>query len=392
VRKLLEWLIIGGGIQGTTIATFLIKTGKASIANLRVLDPYEVPLANWTHCTSIISMPFLRSPSVHHIDVDPFSLQSFMKQQHIAKTEAFYGPYKRPSLEIFQEHCQYVLAEIELEKAWYQGRATGLKRNGNEWMVTTTKGETLSAKRVVLAFGVNEQHFWPEWAHQLKQEGGAIYHVFDRDLPDLESLQNDITIIGGGITAVHLAIKLGELYPGKVSMIKRHPFRVHDFDSDPAWLGPRNQKPYRMVKDYKRRRTMIINARHKGSIPRELYYRMIHLERSRKIKIMDDHIQSATINNKEMILRLEQNGLFSSSFIILATGFEAKLPQSKWLMPLIQEEKLKCAECGYPIVTETLEWAPNLYVAGALAELEIGPISRNISGARQAAKIIANSV
>jgi glycine/D-amino acid oxidase-like deaminating enzyme len=128
VRKLLEWLIIGGGIQGTTIATFLIKTGKASIANLRVLDPYEVPLANWTHCTSIISMPFLRSPSVHHIDVDPFSLQSFVKQQHIAKTEAFYGPYKRPSLEVFQEHCQHVLAEIELEKAWYQGRATGLKK------------------------------------------------------------------------------------------------------------------------------------------------------------------------------------------------------------------------------------------------------------------------
>ncbi|MBA2871841.1 hypothetical protein HNQ85_002116 [Anoxybacillus calidus] len=61
-------------------------------------------------------------------------------------------------------------------------------------------------------------------------------------------------------------------------------------------------------------------------------------------------------------------------------------------MPLIQDEKLKCAECGYPIVTETLEWAPNLYVAGALAELEIGLISRNISGARQAAKMIANSV
>jgi hypothetical protein len=56
---------------------------------------------------------------------------------------------------------------------------------------------------------------------------------------------------------------------------------------------------------------------------------MIHLERSEKIKIINDHIPSATIDNKEMILRLKQNSVFSSPFIILATGFEAKLPPSE---------------------------------------------------------------
>jgi hypothetical protein len=39
-----------------------------------------------------------------------------------------------------------------------------------------------------------------------------------------------------------------------------------------------------------------------------------------------------------------------------------------------------------------LQWGPGLYVTGALAELEMGPISRNISGARQAAERIVNSL
>ena len=38
-----------------------------------------------------------------------------------------------------------------------------------------------------------------------------------------------------------------------------------------------------------------------------------------------------------------------------------------------------------------LEWGPNLFVSGALAELEVGPIARNISGARVAASIISDN-
>ena len=54
----------------------------------------------------------------------------------------------------------------------------------------------------------------------------------------------------------------------------------------------------------------------------------------------------------------------------------------------IETLELPCAECGYPIVSKTLQWGPDLYVTGALAELEMGPIARNISGARQAAERI----
>ena len=46
----------------------------------------------------------------------------------------------------------------------------------------------------------------------------------------------------------------------------------------------------------------------------------------------------------------------------------------------------------YPIVDENLLWDKKwIYVAGALAELELGPSARNIAGARLAAERIVQA-
>lgn len=59
---------------------------------------------------------------------------------------------------------------------------------------------------------------------------------------------------------------------------------------------------------------------------------------------------------------------------------------------IIKKHQLKCTECGYPIISETLQWKSNLYVMGALAVFEIGPIARNIFGVRQATERIVSSL
>jgi hypothetical protein len=46
--------------------------------------------------------------------------------------------------------------------------------------------------------------------------------------------------------------------------------------------------------------------------------------------------------------------------------------------------QLECAGCGFPVVDDLLQWRPGLHVTGPLAELEVGPASRNIVGARLA--------
>ena len=60
-----------------------------------------------------------------------------------------------------------------------------------------------------------------------------------------------------------------------------------------------------------------------------------------------------------------------------------------WLDDAIETYGLPCAECGYPIVDRGLRWHPRILVTGPLAELEIGPVSRNHSGAMRAGDRIA---
>ncbi len=77
--------------------------------------------------------------------------------------------------------------------------------------------------------------------------------------------------------------------------------------------------------------------------------------------------------------------------VVLATGFEPTRPGGAWLDEAIAVNDLPVAACGFPIVDKTLCWTPGLYVSGALAELEIGPIAANIAGARQAARRLASA-
>jgi hypothetical protein len=384
-----DWLVIGGGIHGCTISTYLIKNRKVQSEKLCIVDPHSEPMARWKRNTARISMQYLRSPFVHHIDVHPFSLQQFGK---IAEDHnQFYGMYKRPSLQLFNEHSETVILETNLKNSWHRGFVTNVQKVTDFWEVTTEEGEIIRSKNVIIAISVNEQLLIPDWAEELAVESpNRVHHIFNDNLGDITEIKPPIAIIGGGITAAHLSIKMAKKYPGEVTLIKRHPFRVHDFDSDPGWLGLKRQGPYRKVKDYTIRREQIKEARLKGSVPRDVLQKLKRLEMEQKLRVVDGEV-NAYITEQEYI-RLHVNSLsFKVRNVLLATGFLPTRP-GKWVEKLIEAENLSCANCGYPIVSKDLEWCPHLYVMGPLAELEIGPIARNISGARQAAERIVSSL
>jgi hypothetical protein len=81
-----------------------------------------------------------------------------------------------------------------------------------------------------------------------------------------------------------------------------------------------------------------------------------------------------------------------SDCLILATGFSPARPGGAWLDASIHEYNLPLAPDGYPIVDPSLCWADGLYVSGPLAELEVGPVSRNFIGARLAAERIGATI
>ncbi|ANU09535.1 hypothetical protein A1A1_15873 [Planococcus antarcticus DSM 14505] len=389
-----KWIIVGGGIQGTTMANFLLKQHKVASDELAIIDPHTEPLANWNRYTNAISMPFLRSPSVHHIDVNPFSLEAFVKDNGHNEGSSFLGRLKRPSRLLFQDHCEHLVKDLSLKRSWVQGSVQTIDRAQNGWQVQLQSGQLLQGENMILAIGISEQLSWPEWAKKLKKDAvSSVYHIFDPALPDFKEMQAPFTVVGGGITAVHLTLKLNTLFPKQVRLLKRHPFRMHDFDSDPGWLGPKNQTAFRKTGSYKKRREKIVHARHKGSIPRDLYIKLRHQIRQNHLLVSDGQVHQARMEKDSVKLYDEQGRLVQQTgTVLLATGFIPTLPGQEWLTPVIKKHQLKCADCGYPIISETLQWGPNLYVMGALAELEIGPIARNISGARQAAERITNSL
>lgn len=385
-----NWIIIGGGIQGVTLANFLRKEKGMDPEEIAIIDPHPEPLADWKRCTETISMPFLRSPFVHHLDVEPFSLNHHAKQSQFSEDASFLGRLKRPSLLLFEEHCEHLIREQELSSSWIQGRVKSIERQGAGWAVRLEDGNGLQGANIVLAIGAGEQLHRPAWAERLQADSpGSVFHVFDRELPEFSTLQAPFAIIGGGITAAHLSLKLNQLFPGQVTLLKRHPFRIHDFDSDPGWLGPKHQRAFHQTQSYKKRREMIRLARRKGSLPPDLNAKLRRQLRRYPDFVKDGEVHRAIRQHGVTELRDAAGGLLQKAgTVILATGFSPQLPGKEWLSPIIEEHRLPCADCGYPVVTRTLQWGPGLYVMGPLAELEIGPIARNISGAREAASRI----
>ncbi|MCS0787509.1 FAD/NAD(P)-binding protein [Cytobacillus firmus] len=188
-----DWIVVGGGIQGSTIAAFLVKNNKVSTDKLRIIDPHEMPLFKWTKSMERIGVKFLRSPFVHHLDVDPFSLRSYAAKHQWKKSE-FYGVYKRPSLEVFNEHSQTLLRDLGLGASWHQGYVNGLDREDNFWIVSTAGGERLKSKNVVLALSINDQLHVPEWADSIKQEWHGMFHIFD-DSADFSKLRMPVAVM-----------------------------------------------------------------------------------------------------------------------------------------------------------------------------------------------------
>ncbi|WP_059103479.1 FAD/NAD(P)-binding protein [Shouchella shacheensis] len=373
-----KWAIIGGGIQGSTLAIYLVKKKKARVEEIEIIDPHEEPLALWKEYTKRIGMPYLRSPSVHHLDVPPFGLEKYGKTYSKEWKKLFNPPYDRPSLAVFNSHSVDVFRGIGLEASWKQGRVQHLERENPHWKLYLCSGETVKAKQVALAFGITEQPYWPEWALEKKGRGDEIYHVFGESLPAFEQLSAPFVIYGGGISAAHLSLKLSKKYPGNVTLKMRHPFRTQQFDADPGWMGARRMKEYSKIKNYEKRRMLIKEARHRGSMPAELKTAISKAAKSKQLRIVQD---------QETFETFEQEGT-----ILLATGFRPDPPGMEWLRSTMEREKLPVATCGYPILSETLEWGKGLYAIGALAELQIGPVSRNIAGARRGALKIVGAL
>jgi hypothetical protein len=134
------------------------------------------------------------------------------------------------------------------------------------------------------------------------------------------------------------------------------------------------------------RRRMIVAARHMGSLPPDVH-RALRWALQRGEVSWHDGEAHGVFDGREVRLDAGVARLRVEA-VLLATGFEARRPGGKLVDQLVETHHLPCAKCGYPLVDPHLRWHPRVFVTGPLAELEVGPVSRNIVGARRAAERI----
>ena len=386
MTSLLQWLIVGGGIHGTFMANLLVNQLGVRRDDLRILDPHDNLLATWSRNTANCGMHYLRSPAAHNIDLHILSLYHYARSPAGEPFRDFIPPYNRPSLELFRRHCDHVINTRQLDALRLKGRVLALQNNRSSIRVDTTTG-SLKSRNVLLAIGMGEQPNWPKWARSLLTQGTDVQHLFspDFDRRSLKTAQRT-AVIGGGITAVQVALKLAEEQKGDIVVLSGHELREQYYDFNPCWIGPKCLSKYYKL-DFRRRREIIDQERAPGTIPTEVLESFKTALKSGNPRFERQRAIEAVKTTDGIQLRTERGWQWCDR-VILATGFQTKCPGSPLIEQMISEFNLPCNPCGYPILGRDLRWDEHIFVTGPLAELQVGPCARNIVGARNAGRFL----
>lgn len=305
-------------------------------------------------------MSHLRSPSVHHLGLQPLDLESFAGSRRRNRKSGFRGSCARPQLELFNRHCEALTDEYALASMHTSAAAVDIRPAADRMIVELSSGDSLTARNVVLALG-SPAPFRPA-------EFSQAPHVLDPEW-QLPFDGSGATVIGGGITAVQLALALSD-DGASVELVTRHPIRTAAFDSDSCWIGPACMARFDSEPSYEKRRAIIREARNYGTVPTDVKRALVRARNAGRI-----HIRQ--VNDLASVAGRDR--------VVLATGFAACRPGGALLDRLVEGISLSVAPCGFPIPTRKLRWHERLWVTGGLAELELGPTARNIVGARRAA-------
>ena len=394
---MLDWMIIGGGPHGVHAAARLIGEAGVSRESIAILDDQKALLERWRLSTSNTGMRFLRSPVVHHLGLSSASLQRFAGSGGGRRVERpFTRPYSRPCLELFDLHCDKVIDDYELQDLHLRGRASGLEISERSVRVKLNgvkadeEGSELEARHLILALGAPQDPTWPAWARDVDESAcemrhpSPIAHIFDPGFELIDNADDEaIAVVGAGISGAQVSVRLAR-EGRQVFLLSRHPLQIHQFDSDPGWQGPKYMAGFSRLTDPAERRDRIVKARHRGSIPSDVHSELRQAIKAGTVEHLEwVEVTSASLKDEKVSLEIGDRHL-EVDRVLLATGFPSDRPGAGWLDQAIEEYELPCAECGYPLVDRGLRWHPRVLVTGSLAELEIGPVSRNLSGAQRA--------
>lgn len=368
-----DWIIIGGGPHGVCAARALRSQGLS----VRILDPSGRLLDRWTTRAASVAMAWMRSPASHHLNDKPTNLNHFVRQPENADVSSLSGVFRVPTHDAFLRHSHATIEEYQLDSCRVQGRADSIQRHGDQLLVQGS-GVELHGRRVLIATGSNQLRI-PEWARSLRAEGAPIHHVFEADAPPSRDL------VGGGISAIQRALLVHRQTGRPVRLWMRSPVTKSDFDYDRDWSKHRFVSTWSGLDEPDRLEFLRRNPT-RGSATPILAGRLKRAIRTGSIEV-ECSIPSIEWSPAEGRLLLRVDGrLLESSGITLVTGF-APERVSGWLERAADSLALPMTH-GLPRLDRQMHWGQGVYVTGPLALLRLGPMARNIVGARWATSML----
>lgn len=417
------FIIVGAGMSGINLAVHFLRRGVPA-NEIRIIDRHEAPLHLWFEMTRQVGMEQVRSPLSQHLGGEEDGLDVFITANKHTVDVPFdpVDPYRRPCLRVFNEYLRYIIAKYRITGVFKQGHVVRATPNADGgFAIAFKKGygdeaaEILQAKHLILAIGYHDNRYIPvwnqplcvedslterdlqrvRWIQELKDTGADVHHIYEPDF-DIDKLSHNLStiVVGGGFSGVQLALKLIEK-SNDVTLLIEYPLEVHYFDADPAWAEFASDEIIGFLdKDLAERRSIIQAARHQGSISPELKQQLDRAIKNKKIRLVLGDTQTADYHDSKITLHVKQKSNYidiTADRVVLATGYRLSIRAGgPWIDNLEKDLDLPTHDQYPALDDETLQWGNThqLYVAGQLAELSLGPLARNIAGTQLSARRI----
>jgi len=385
--------IIGAGPYGLSVAAHLRRRGI----------PFRIfgrPMDSWLN-----HMPkgmMLKSDGFASNIYDPdeeFTLGKFCAERGIEYSDAGLPV----SLETFAAYGQAfrerMLPELE------EKQVVSLDRAPEGFVLGLDNGETVTARRVVLAVGITHFEYVPSNLASLPPE--FLSHSFRHADPAAFKGRN-VVVIGGGASAIDLAALLHEA-GAEVQLVARHPeLKFHSMPTG----KPRSR--WQQIRHPKSGLGPGLRSRFFSDFPMLFH----HLPEGLRIELVEKTLgpsagwfvkekmervpcllgytlERAEVEDGKVRLHLraadDTEREVRTEHIIAATGYKVDLERLKFLSPDIRS-RVRTVK-GSPVLSSSFESSvPGIYFLGIAAANSFGPVMRFAFGAGFAARRLTQTM
>jgi hypothetical protein len=408
-----------------------------------------------------------------------------LAMEFVGRGREFAGPFLLPSTDGFRAHADTLIAQYSLRDTLVNGTVVAVERlapaaaaaaadaaanstcnlvgegtiRAPRYCVRLADGGEIHTASVVVAVGSAGAPRWPEWATDARDAfpeapNESLAHASEVTCITAAAAGlrgRNVCVVGGGLSAVQLALAAVAQGAAHVVLLSRHRLRVRQFDLPLSWMAwgrrPAQLRSFWAMTSPADRIAAAGAARGGGSVTPEAARDLFVAMRTGRIELCvgdafevsaacwipagSDGASTPLPGTGDVVqpvgaweLWRADGGVVAADVhhLWLATGYTQGIPvgagsvspsgdasnhpsikegaaafSSSALLKQLQETfggplaLTSCRGIALPVLTPSLRWSPteDIFVVGALAAVQLGPDAGNLAGARAASVRVA---